>query len=248
MNFEKFESCSVLALHGFTGEGDDFEYLKTHCVAGVCWDTPNLPALPAAELCAFLRSRWEQLAGTSRVLLGYSMGGRVALHLAREISWNVGDKLVLVSSSPGLATERERKERRAADEILAKKIESAVSAKLFYDEWKKHPLIATQSRLPSPWRERLLERRARADKGVWAAHLRLLGTGTLPSLWGDLAEISAPEILLVVGEEDMKFRGIAEKMVQEIPYAKVLIVPGSGHSPHLENPAGMATVIRERKY
>ena len=246
MNFEKTESCAVLALHGFTGAGDDFEYLKTHCADGVRWDTPNLPALPPAELCAFLRSRWERLAGTPRILLGYSMGGRIALHLAGEISWNAGDKLVLVSSSPGLATERERKERRAADEMSAKKIESAASAKLFYEEWRKQPLIATQSRLPSPWRERLLERRARADKSVWATHLRLLGTGTLPSLWGKLAEIPAPEILLIVGEEDMKFRGIAEKMAQEMPQVKMLVVTGSGHSPHLENPAGMASVIGAR--
>lgn len=229
------EGASILALHGFTGAGEDFEYLKNHYARNCFWDAPDLPPLPLPALCKFLRERWEKIAGTPRVLLGYSMGGRVALHLAREISWAPHDSLILISASPGIADARERAERRASDEALAKKIEALASSEKFYAEWKKHPLIATQHRLPSPWRERLAARRAAADWRIWAEHLRLLGTGTLPSLWENLREISAPDVTLVVGAEDTKFRTVAEKMQTQLPRSRVVVVPASGHSPHFEN-------------
>lgn len=240
----RYRSVGILALHGFTGSGEDFEYLKNHYSENVYWDTPDLPPLPLSGLCAFLRERWEKLAGKPRVLLGYSMGGRIALHLAREISWAEGDEFVLISASPGIADVRERKARREADEALATQIEALASAKDFYEKWRKRPLIATQERQPSPWRERLLARRATADFRIWAAHLRLLGTGALPSLWENLHEIASPKTTLVVGEEDEKFSSIAEKMSEKIPRSRIARVPASGHSPHLENPAFFSRIIK----
>lgn len=233
--FKESARSSILALHGFTGAGSDFEYLKSHYAKDCVWDAPDLPPRTLPELCGLLRERWENLAGTPRVLLGYSMGGRIALHLAKEISWNPCDLFVLISASPGIADERERSARRKSDEILAKKIEAFASSEKFYAEWQKHPLIVTQRRLPQPWRDRLIARRASADWRVWTDHLRLLGTGTLPSLWENLHEILAPEVILVVGEEDAKFRAVAEKMRAKLPRSRVVVVPGCGHSPHLEN-------------
>lgn len=234
----------MLALHGFTGAGADFEILRGFLPAGTRFDAPDLPPLALPETLAFLRKRWEKLAdaGTPRALLGYSMGGRVALHLAREISWREDDRLVLVSASPGLADAREREARRRADEFLAEKIEASASAAAFYGEWRKVPLIATQEKMPSPWRERLLARRAAADRRVWAAHLRLLGTGTLPPLWDALAEIAAPETRFVVGENDAKFRRVAEKMRAAMPRSRVFVVPACGHSPHFEDAAAFAAI------
>lgn len=235
-------SSAVLALHGFTGAGADFEILREFLPAGTRFDAPDLPPLALPQMLAFLRERWEKLAGagTPRALLGYSMGGRIALHLAREISWRAGDRLVLVSASPGLDDAREREARRRADEALAEKIEASASVEAFYAEWRKIPLIATQEKMPQPWRERLLARRAAADRLVWAAHLRLLGTGTLPPLWGALAEIAAPETLLAVGENDEKFRRIADRMRSALPRSRVCVVPACGHSPHFENAAAFA--------
>ncbi|MGN0861451.1 MAG: alpha/beta fold hydrolase [Candidatus Spyradosoma sp.] len=243
-------SALIFALHGFTGTGADFECARRFFPEDAFrWDAPDIPPLALPETLAFLRERAERLRAGTRAplsLLGYSMGGRLALHLARTFPWRAGDRLVLVSASPGLADARERALRREADEALARKIDAAESAEAFYSEWRKIPLIATQERQPSPWRERLRARRAAADKSVWAAHLRALGTGTLPSLWEGLEEIPAPETLLVVGEEDEKFRRLAERMREAIPRSRVETVPACGHSPHLENPAAFARALLTR--
>lgn len=233
----------IFALHGFTGTGADFDCARSFFPEKIRTDAPNLPPFALTEMLAFLRERIEKFrAGTHAplTLLGYSMGGRIALHLALAFPWQKNDRLVLISASPGIADARERELRREADEVLVQKIDVAESAEKFYAEWRKTPLIATQNRQPSPWKERLLAERAAADKSVWAAHLRKLGTGTLPSLHARLGEIAAPETLLVVGEKDKKFRRIAEEMHAAIPRSRIAVVPASGHSPHLENPAAFA--------
>lgn len=241
-NSKEFPPSAILALHGFTGTGEDFEFLKSFSSGNFFWETPDLPTLSLPVLCEFLREKWDKLAGIPRVLLGYSMGGRIALHLAREISWQEEDSLVLISASPGISDEREREQRQNADAMLAKKIEASASAGKFYEEWQNHPLITTQRRLPTPWRDRLLVRRSSANRENWAEHLRLLGTGTLPSMWENLGDISAPKITLVVGDEDKKFCAIAEKMALRMPRSRLLVVPASGHSPHLETEESCRTL------
>lgn len=235
MNREKTVSRGILALHGFTGAGADFDFLKSKSPAHFLWEAPNLPAVPLDSLCEKLRERWARLSAFPRTLLGYSMGGRIALHLAKRIPWNEADELVLVSASPGIAEERERAARRDADEALAREMEQFASAEKFYEKWQRVPLISTQRRLPSPWREQLLARRAAADWRVWASHLRLWGTGTLPSLWDGISALAVPNIRVIVGEEDLKFRAIAEKMCEKIPRSRMIVIPSSGHSPHFEN-------------
>lgn len=236
----------IFALHGFTGTGADFDCARNFFSEKIRTDAPELPPFALPEMLAFLRERVEKFrAGTCAplTLLGYSMGGRIALHLALAFPWQKNDRLVLVSASPGIADARERELRREADEALAQKIDAAESAEKFYAEWRKNPLIATQARQPSPWKERLIANRAAADKSVWAEHLRKLGTGTLPPLHARLGEIAAPETLLVVGEEDKKFCRITEEMCAAIPRSRVIVVPASGHSPHLENPAAFAEAL-----
>ncbi len=236
------EKFSILALHGFTGSGTDFDLARSLFPADVAWDTPDIPALPLDNLCEFLRGRWEKLSG-SRTLLGYSMGGRIALHLVARLLWRAGDKLVLVSASPGLADPQQRAARRNNDELLAREIDCCRSAAEFYERWRQTPLIATQDRMPPPWRERLLASRCRGDLHTWASHLRLLGTGMLPSLWGKLGGIVAAETLIVVGEKDAKFSRIAAQMVAEIPHCRRIVVAESGHAPHLENAAEFARLL-----
>jgi 2-succinyl-6-hydroxy-2,4-cyclohexadiene-1-carboxylate synthase len=175
-------------------------------------------------------------------LVGYSMGGRVALHFAAAFPERVR-RLVLESASPGLASEEERAARRVADEALAFEL-IAGGIESFVDAWEAQPLFESRAALEAAVRARQRELRLRNDPEGLAAALRGLGAGALPSLWGRLAEIAVPT-LLVVGALDAKFVAIAERMVRAMPDARVVEVPGAGHTVHLERPDGWLAAVTD---
>ena len=166
-------------------------------------------------------------------VVGYSMGGRIALHFAVAFPERVR-RLVLESASPGLASEAERAARRAADEALAAELLSA-GIERFVDAWEARPLFESRAGLDAAVRARQRALRLRNDPSALAAALRGFGTGALPSLWGRLPDVAAPT-LLVVGALDGKFVEIAERMARAMPDARVVEVPDAGHTVHLERP------------
>jgi 2-succinyl-6-hydroxy-2,4-cyclohexadiene-1-carboxylate synthase len=173
--------------------------------------------------------------GPEDVVIGYSMGGRAAIHLAltRPLA-----ALILISASPGLADPEERALRRQADSRLAERILQIGSAK-FATEWLELPMFAT---LPATARfER--ERAANPPSGL-AGSLRLAGTGAQDSLWDRLGELRAPT-LVVTGGFDAKFGVIGRRMVDRIPNSELVVVSEAGHSAHLERPEATASVIGE---
>jgi 2-succinyl-6-hydroxy-2,4-cyclohexadiene-1-carboxylate synthase len=171
-------------------------------------------------------------------LAGYSMGGRLALHVALALPEWVR-RLVLIGASPGIADPQARAERRAADEALADEVEG-MSIEAFAQRWAQTaPVLADQ---PAVVRAAVHAERLRSQPAGLAAALRGLGTGALPSLWERLGELNVP-VDLVVGERDEKFRAIAAEMALAAPVARVHIVPAAGHAVHLEAPAAVADVI-----
>jgi 2-succinyl-6-hydroxy-2,4-cyclohexadiene-1-carboxylate synthase len=174
------------------------------------------------------------LAGPA-TYVGYSMGGRLALHLAVRAPQLVR-RLVLVSASPGIADAADRAERRAADERLAAEIErDGVDA--FLERWLARPMFAG---LPAG-AAGLESRRANTAAGL-ASSLRLAGTGAQASLWGALEELPMP-VLVVAGAGDAKFAAIAEQMARLIPRATLAVVPGAGHVVHLEQHDEFAALL-----
>jgi 2-succinyl-6-hydroxy-2,4-cyclohexadiene-1-carboxylate synthase len=176
------------------------------------------------------------LAGTFE-LAGYSMGGRLALHVACALPGRVR-RLTLIGASPGLADPGERAERRAADEALADEVEQ-MTIEQFAERWARTPVLAGQP--PDVLSAVNAQRLSNSPAGL-AAALRGLGTGALPSLWPRLGELALP-VELVVGERDQKFRATAERMAAGLPDARVHTVPGAGHAVHLEDPAAVAEII-----
>jgi 2-succinyl-6-hydroxy-2,4-cyclohexadiene-1-carboxylate synthase len=170
-------------------------------------------------------------------LAGYSMGGRVALHVALALPDRV-DRLVLIGASPGIADPDERAARQRSDEQLAAKIERS-EIEDFARRWAQTPVLAG---LPDEVLARVHADRLRSAPSGLARALRGLGTGALPSLWERLGELSMPTAL-VVGERDRKFRSIAEEMAVRIPGAELVVVPGAGHAVHLEAPEEVGAVI-----
>lgn len=191
------------------------------------------------ELAAVLADLEAQLDPGS-TLVGYSMGGRLALHLAAEQRDQVG-RLILIGASPGIAEQDERAARRAADEQLASEIER-LSIEQFARRWARTPVLAG---LPPETAERAHADRLRNTPQGLARALIGLGTGALPSLWDRLGEIAMP-VVLVVGEGDQKFREIASRMAAGLPDAQIVVVPGVGHAVHLEAPEQVAEIIADR--
>jgi 2-succinyl-6-hydroxy-2,4-cyclohexadiene-1-carboxylate synthase len=167
-------------------------------------------------------------------LVGYSMGGRIALHVALAAGERV-KRLVLIGASPGIADDGEREARVRADEELASEIERS-SIEEFARRWAQTPVLAG---LPPAALDAAHADRLRSTPAGLARALRGLGTGALPSLWERLGELSMP-VTLVVGERDSKFQGIAAEMTTGIPAAELLVVPGVGHAVHLEAPEAVA--------
>ena len=168
--------------------------------------------------------------------VGYSMGGRLALHVAVARP-DVVERLVLVSASPGIADPAARAERRVADDRLADEIErDGVDA--FLERWLALPLLA---RLPAD-SAGLEERRANTAVGL-ASSLRLAGTGAQEPLWDRLDRLTMP-VLLVVGEHDAKFRATAVEMATALPAAAIEVIAGAGHVVHLEQPTAFVALVR----
>lgn len=244
---------ALVLLHGFTGSAQTWlPFLRRFAVGRrvVAVDLlghglseaprdPGRYAMPhvVADLVALLDAVGERRAD----VLGYSMGGRVALHLALRAAGRIR-RLVLESSSPGIADPRERERRREADFELAGFIERE-GLQAFVDLWEKLPLFESQSRLPERVRMRLRAGRlAQRPQGL-ANALRGLGPGSHAPLWGELGRIRPPT-LIVAGELDSKYTAISREMSRAIPRARLALVPGCGHAVHLERPRIFERLVR----
>jgi 2-succinyl-6-hydroxy-2,4-cyclohexadiene-1-carboxylate synthase len=234
----------VILLHGFTGASDAWGRVIVDGLSAA-GHPPVMVELPGHgrnkgssdpsdfSLDAACLSISAAGDGRPGPLMGYSMGGRIALAYAARHPERV-TRLVLESASPGLASEEERTARRASDEELALRLESW-GIEAFVDHWESLPIFGSQRSLPSETRRAHRARRLANDPRSLAAALRGLGTGALPSLWDALPGFEVPT-LLIVGALDLKFVSVAERMASLLPDARIATVPGAGHAVHLERP------------
>jgi len=238
-------AADLVLLHGFTQTGRSWQPVRHALAARYRALAPDLPGHGAlaerrpgsfAACDAYLRV----LAEDPIVLAGYSMGGRIALHAALSLGARVR-RLVLIGASPGIADPAERAARAAADAALAERIE-AIGVEAFVREWGAQLLFAG---MPRGIAESAEQDRLRNGAPGLAAALRGLGTGVMPSLWERLAELEPP-VELVVGERDVKFRAIAERMEPLLRDARLHVVAGAGHAVHLEAPDAVADIIAAR--
>jgi 2-succinyl-6-hydroxy-2,4-cyclohexadiene-1-carboxylate synthase len=169
-------------------------------------------------------------------LCGYSLGGRVALHVALAAPERVS-RLVLVSCSPGIEDDAERAERRAADMDLADELERSPFEQ-FVDKWRSQPLFAGD---PPEIVALARADQLRNDPHALAAAMRGLGTGEMVPLWSRLGELTMP-VTVLAGERDAKFRAIGERMVSLMSDARLVVIPG-GHGLLLESPDELAQAI-----
>jgi 2-succinyl-6-hydroxy-2,4-cyclohexadiene-1-carboxylate synthase len=186
----------------------------------------------SSEVRADLATGADLMAATAAepaAWVGYSMGGRFALHVALRHPEEVR-RLVLVSTSAGIEDPEERAARRRWDEALAVRVEED-GLEAFVGWWLAQPLFST---LPAEAAE--LESRLAGTAAGLASSLRLAGAGTQEPLWNRLNDLSMP-VLVVAGELDSKYVGLADRMAAGIgPEARLEVIPGAGHACHLERP------------
>lgn len=169
-------------------------------------------------------------------IVGYSMGGRIALHAALAHPDAVA-KLVLISATAGIDDESEREARHRDDLALADHIEQ-VGTEQFVAEWLALPLFAGLG----PEAQFVSERRSNSAAGL-ASSLRRAGTGSQEPLWARLSELSMP-VLVLAGQNDMKFTQLAERIAGSIgSNATLAVVGAAGHTVHLEQPRLVADLI-----
>jgi 2-succinyl-6-hydroxy-2,4-cyclohexadiene-1-carboxylate synthase len=172
-------------------------------------------------------------------LIGYSMGGRLALYLNLHFPHRFS-KVVLESASPGLKTKRDQAERIQRDLELAHQLEM-IDFRVFLLKWYSQPLFASLNKHPDF--NRLLENRLQNNPLELAKSLRNLSTGQQPSLWEQLKSYQNP-ILLLVGEYDNKFRTINSEMIKLCETAQLKIISNCGHNVHFENPQEFALNVQ----
>jgi 2-succinyl-6-hydroxy-2,4-cyclohexadiene-1-carboxylate synthase len=175
-------------------------------------------------------------------LLGYSMGGRLALTFAILYPERVR-KLILESASPGLKTEEERMQRRMKDGELANFINDQ-GIESFVNYWEGISLFSTMKNLPEPIQESIREQRlANNPKGL-ANSLLGMGTGSQPSCWEKINLLKC-EVLLLAGSLDEKFCEIAERMQKEMKKASWMVINDSGHAIHVEQKEKFDTIVSD---
>ncbi len=171
------------------------------------------------------------------VLVGYSMGGRLALHAALSAPDRFG-ALMLVGVSAGIEDRGGREERRRSDESLAEWMERR-SIEEVVERWERQPVFQSQ---PAALREWQRPGRLSHDPRLLAKLLRSAGQGVRDPLWERLRSLRCP-VLLTAGEQDRHYATAARRMAREIPEARVRLIPDAGHAPQLEHPQAVLQLL-----
>jgi len=242
---EQIDRSIVVFLHGFLGSGAEFDSIVAQLRNR--WMTIDLPGhgntrfskeYTMANTASAIVDLLNQVEIDQANLVGYSMGGRLALYLALNYPKRF-PKAMIESGSPGLKTELERAARIDRDRNLAMQIEADFDH--FLIDWYNQPLF--QSIKAHPKFEQMLKERLHNDPIELARSLREMGTGMQPNLWKKLKSHRHP-LLLIVGEYDRKFVVLNQEMISLCETAELSIVPNAGHNIHFENPAWYVDQIK----
>ncbi|WP_342387272.1 2-succinyl-6-hydroxy-2,4-cyclohexadiene-1-carboxylate synthase [Salinicoccus bachuensis] len=243
------KSRTILLLHGFLADMTSMEGLACDLSPHfntLTVDLPGFGGTPSAgidygmeDIAEGIRQLLVSLDIQKVDILGYSMGGRVALSFIASHPEYV-KRAVLESSSPGIASDEEREARRHADYRRAAHINEDFTA--FVDSWEDMGLFSSQRDLSAKTLEQQRLNRLSQQPEEAADSLVKYGTGVQPSYWGKLGNIDLP-VLLLTGGQDEKFIAINSRMSQLLPDARLEIIEGAGHNIHMEAREKFGTIV-----
>jgi len=248
-DFYYLDSCltaaeTIVFLHGFTGSSRDFLTIPDALKNNYRCLIPDLPGhgkthiledanfFPSDRQVALLEQWLDSLGQTRIHLLGYSMGGRLALQFAVKNSHRL-QSLILVSTTAGIKEDSERNFRVNSDEKLVNHILNS-SPVDFLQSWLVQPLFQPLTDKGQDFINQEIQRRLPIQPSGLACSLKYFGSGVMPSVWHRLSDIKTPT-LIIAGNKDRKYLAIANQLVTLIPEAKLNILK-TGHAPMLESP------------
>lgn len=243
----------IVLLHGFTGcianwnhilaEFPQHQLVLIDIIGHGKTESPSDPSrYEMNEVVKDIVDILDTLSINRANILGYSMGGRLALSVAASFPERV-KTLILESSSPGLNTPEERHNRKVSDEKLAEEILSHGVEK-FVQRWEEIPLFSTQDQLSLETKQKLRLLRLQNNPVGLANSLIGMGTGSQPSWWEQLPSIEIP-VLLLCGEWDIKFCDIAKNMHKYLPTSYLKEINHAGHTIHVEQPRIFGKIVSE---
>jgi 2-succinyl-6-hydroxy-2,4-cyclohexadiene-1-carboxylate synthase len=245
----------ILFLHGFMGNIHEFDQAISLLSNEYYYLQIELPGhgktqVSGSDECYTMTNTaqalinlLDQLKISQCFLVGYSMGGRLALYLTLHFPERF-PKVILESASPGLQTESERLERIKRDEQIARKLVRSVEKNdfaAFLSNWYNQPIFGSIKNHSEF--DRMIESRLQNNPIELAKSLRLMGTGCQPSLWEKLKD-NKNSLLLLAGEYDDKFRDVNLKMTKLSEHIQLKIINNSAHNIHLENTLAFVENIR----
>lgn len=241
-----------LFLHGFMGSAADFAPIAAELNGyRICLDLigfgPQAPTVPARRLSMVaqitdLTLILAELGVTQVKLVGYSMGGRLALGFTLAQPQLV-HHLYLESSTAGLADRQQREQRQRHDHELAVQLRTT-GLPAFVAAWEQLPLFVSQRQMPPIQQHRMRQQRLQQNPENLAASLEQMGTGSQPNFWPLLPQMTTPTTL-IVGGQDQKFYQIAQRLRRLIPKAKLVVLTDAGHNTHFEAPEQFINLLKD---
>ena len=251
LNYEVIgEGTPVTLLHGFTQSGHSWHEVISKMPAGWMWIVPDLrghgdtrvrPGAPhTMDACTGdLEMLWDDLGIARTHLAGYSMGGRLALHVAATRPERILS-LLTIGAHAGLE-EDAREGRRRGDEAMAERIEKD-GLEAFVNYWSSLSLFAgLERRGPSFVAQVRAERMSNHVAGLGQS-LRGMGAGAMRPVWDELARVRCP-CTFVAGQLDHGYVASARRLATSVPDGRVVVVQRAGHTVHQERPEAFARLL-----
>jgi len=229
-----------MLLHGFTQSASSLEPLASmigeRTVLRVDLPGHGASSDVSADLDAAAAMVADLAEGERFDVVGYSLGGRVALHVACATPPGLR-RVVTIGASAGIADDDARAARLERDVATANALESGGDVASFISRWLANPMFAT---LP-PERADVSGRLRNSAAGL-ADSLRRCSLGAQRWLMPELARLECPT-LMVAGARDDPFVAQACAVARASSAVAAVSVPGAGHACHLEQPAVAARLI-----
>jgi 2-succinyl-6-hydroxy-2,4-cyclohexadiene-1-carboxylate synthase len=251
LNYEVIgEGSPVTLLHGFTQSGRSWHEVISLMPSGWKWVLPDLrghgatrvrPGAPyTMEACTEdLVRLWDSLGITRSHLVGYSMGGRLALHVAAARPERLLS-LLTVGAHAGL-DEEAREGRRRGDEALAQRIEKD-GLEAFVDYWSRLPLFEGLQRRGPAFAAQVRAARLDNHAAGLAESLRGMGAGAMRPVWNELDRAKLPSTF-VAGQLDHGYVASARRLAASVPEGRVVVVQRAGHSVQQERPEAFSRLL-----